>query len=147
MCVCVLPVYCLFLCAHSCKDWSSDSFTEMNLTRRPFFFSFFFHISYSNRCVCFLIDPYTGVCSSKLSQHIGRKRTGVCRVMVSFQIWMSVSFIMFVIRIFLGVTEWCRTSSGKSGTSVRYQSFGCSASGHLENICTNRRSQMFLWIR
>lgn len=97
--------------------------------------------------MCSLIDPYAGVCSSKLSQHIGRKRTGVCRVMVSFQIWMSVSFIMFVIRIFLGVTEWCRTSSGKSGTSVRYQSFGCSASGHLENICTNRRSQMFLWIR
>ncbi len=45
---------------------------------------------------------------------------------------------------FLGVTEWCRTSSGKSGTSVRYQSFGCSASGHLENICTDRRSQKFL---
>ena len=41
-------------------------------------------------------------------------------------------------------TEWCRTSSGKSGTSVRYQSFGFIASGHLENICTDRRSQKFL---
>lgn len=74
-----------------------------------------------------------------LAAYWQEKNRSVCRVMVSF--------IMFVIRIFLGVTEWCRTSSGKSGTSVRYQSFGCSASGHLENICTNRRSQMFLWIR
>lgn len=82
-----------------------------------------------------------------LAAYWQEKNRSVCRVMVSFQIWMSVSLIMFVIRIFLGVTEWCRTSSGKSGTSVRYQSFGCSASGHLENICTNRRSQMFLWIR
>lgn len=52
-----------------------------------------------------LIDLHTGVCSSKLSQHTGRERTEVCRVMISFQIWfqiwMSVTFIMFVINIFL----------------------------------------------
>lgn len=54
-----------------------------------------------------------------------------------------IVFLMYII-FFLWVTERYRTSSGKLGTSVRYQRVGCSASGHLENICTDRRSQKFL---
>lgn len=47
------------------------------------------------------------------------------------------------VHFFSQITEGCKTISGKSRTSVRYQSFCCNASGHLENICRDDRSQKF----
>lgn len=76
-----------------------------------------------------------------------------CGLWLRIQIWyfrITTSFY-YMCCIYMGFfllwfSEWCGTSSGKSGTSVGYQSFGCSVSGHLENICTDRRSQTFLWL-
>lgn len=92
--------------------------------------------------------------SSKLSQHIGGKCT---EVMVTFSVLISDYIFLGSVKVFYHVSYkyvflpwgyWVVQNIfwkiRNSGTSVRYQSFGCSASGHLENICTDRRSQKFL---
>lgn len=53
-------------------------------------------------------------------------------------------FVTYMLCLFLGLLNGAEQLLENSGTSVRYQSSGCIASGHLENICADRRSQKFL---
>ncbi len=135
------------------KDGGSDSFLEMWWTPNT-------GLSCRLQWQLWVLQPCDttltcmGRAGSKPSQHIGGKCSyNGLGLWFLFQIWIrfgifriSLGFFCNCLSFFSYGYRMVHNISGKSGTSVRYQSFGCSVSGHLENICTDRRSQKFLWL-